>query len=327
MIINTRNTTFKIFIGSIIFIIFVYITSTSKFSSTYSSNEQVICHNTIVSNQVDEIEAIFNGLFNQSAEQLLVDKHTLMKTMRFMVEERDELDPELIAFVRSLIVRPPLIKGQLNLAQQDRTDFSQVGQSKYIDTLLGSKTNGFFIESGGYDGESHSNSLFFELERNWNGILIEPVPSFYQKILSKKRNVHVINACIAGKLPLVAKFRVYRGLSVRVAEMSEDHKSRMERENLNLEKRILDYVNVPCFSLNTILAALDVKRVDYFSLDVEGGEWSVISNLNLKDLDIKAFSIEFNGFQEPKNLIKNHLESKGYEYLKEDRQDIYFIKK
>ena len=35
--------------------------------------------------------------------------------------------------------------------------------------LSGGKRNGFFIESGAYDGEALSNSLFFEIERNFTG--------------------------------------------------------------------------------------------------------------------------------------------------------------
>ena len=38
-----------------------------------------------------------------------------------------------------------------------------------IKYLSGGKRNGFFIESGAYDGEYLSNSLFFEIERNFTG--------------------------------------------------------------------------------------------------------------------------------------------------------------
>ena len=34
---------------------------------------------------------------------------------------------------------------------------------------LGNQTNGFYIESGAYDGEALSNSLYFELQRNYKG--------------------------------------------------------------------------------------------------------------------------------------------------------------
>ena len=32
------------------------------------------------------------------------------------------------------------------------------------------KTNGFYIEAGALDGETHSNTLFFELHRNFSGM-------------------------------------------------------------------------------------------------------------------------------------------------------------
>ena len=35
--------------------------------------------------------------------------------------------------------------------------------------ILGHKKNGFYIECGGADGEEGTNTLFFELNRNWKG--------------------------------------------------------------------------------------------------------------------------------------------------------------
>ena len=61
----------------------------------------------------------------------------------------------------SFDVNPPILNGQ-------------TGVPKIIDTLLGGKQNGFYIESGALDGEYLSNSLFFELKRNFTGLLIEP---------------------------------------------------------------------------------------------------------------------------------------------------------
>ena len=40
----------------------------------------------------------------------------------------------------------------------------------------------------------------------------------------------------------------------------------------------VEYFHVPCFSLVTILKALGVKRVDYFSLDIEGWFFGGIFN-------------------------------------------------
>jgi hypothetical protein len=197
---------------------------------------------------------------------------------------------------------------------------SSIGQSKYFDGLLKSKRNGFFIEAGGYDGETHSNSLYFELERDWTGILIEPIPSNYKRILSKGRNIYVLNACIAEKKPIVSKFRVYDALSGRLSEMNDAHQDRIDKES-NTAKV---WAYIPCFSLNTILKAIDVDTIDYFSL--EGGEFSVVQTIDYKRLNIRSFSIEHNGFQEPKMKITNYLLSKGYNLTKSDGQDIYFLK-
>ena len=36
---------------------------------------------------------------------------------------------------------------------------------------IGQKTGGFFIECGAFDGEVRSQTMFFELKRNWTGKL------------------------------------------------------------------------------------------------------------------------------------------------------------
>ena len=251
------------------------------------------------------IDDLWAEILNVSEDQLLIKKETLIKTLQFMLQEVDEEDPKLIKFVRSLITEPPTNK-ELNLDNKMKTDFSQMGQSKYIDSILNYKRGGFFIEAGGFDGEEHSNTLFFELERNWTGVLIEPVPRNYQKLLSKNRKIYTINACIADNKPIVAKFRVLHVLSGRVSQMSNLHQQRIDSEAKigNAKKDSIAYI--PCFSLRTILKAINVDRVDYFSLDVEGGEWSILKNFDLKRTDIKSFSIEC-GENDKKVLIKNFL--------------------
>jgi hypothetical protein len=66
----------------------------------------------------------------------------------------------------------------------------QGGQSALIDRRLNGRRNGFFIEVGAHDGEINSNTLFFELERSWTGLLIEPDPTAYRALLEKNRQVN-----------------------------------------------------------------------------------------------------------------------------------------
>ena len=89
-------------------------------------------------------DEIFKDVFEASKEQLLLNGEYLLSTIKFMIEDRKEDDPKLVEYVRSKIV-PPSDK-PLNLNDKKRTDFSQIGQSKYIDGLLNQKRKGFFIE-------------------------------------------------------------------------------------------------------------------------------------------------------------------------------------
>ena len=57
----------------------------------------------------------------------------------------------------------------------------------------------FFLEAGAYDGEMISNTLFFEMKLGWSGLLIEPNPIAFEKLLHKQRKAWAINACISRK--------------------------------------------------------------------------------------------------------------------------------
>jgi len=131
----------------------------------------------------------------------------------------------------------------------------------------------------------------------------------------------VLNACIANEKTIVAKLRIAEVLSGRVKEMKEGMIERIVKET-GKEK----LVYVPCFSLNTIMRALNRKRVDYFSLDVEGGELDVIKGIKHDQISIDSFTIEHNGHIDSKNNIIKELEGNGFSKLKEDSQDVYFLR-
>jgi len=50
---------------------------------------------------------------------------------------------------------------------------------------------------------------------------------------------------------------------------------------------------VPCFPLETLLLAINVTHIDYFSLDVEGVELPILRTIPWKKLDIHIMSVEY----------------------------------
>jgi hypothetical protein len=105
-------------------------------------------------------------------------------------------------------------------------------------------------------------------------------------------------------------------MSGREKEMSSDQRIKIDSEAqaANTKPEIL---YVPCFSLRTIIKALDLKRVDYLSLDVEGGEF-----------DVRAISAEYSKAESVKRFaITHHLTNSNFKLSKTSDQDLFFIKK
>ena len=76
------------------------------------------------------------------------------------------------------------------------------------------------------------------------------------------------------------------------------------------------------------MLALNVTKVDYFSLDVEGAELDVLKTIPFDKIDITALSVEYIHVPGGKKAVKDFMESKGYSVHEEiniDRPDIGYF--
>ena len=56
--------------------------------------------------------------------------------------------------------------------------------------------DGFFIEAGAFDGETFSNTLFFELKKNWTGLLVEPNPDAFEILQMKVSKTNTVQKAL-----------------------------------------------------------------------------------------------------------------------------------
>jgi hypothetical protein len=79
----------------------------------------------------------------------------------------------------------------------------------------------------------------------------------------------------------------------------------------------------------TILKAINVATVDYFSLDLEGAEFHVLKGIDLKSTDLRLFTVESEDRDHPENIDKliSYMENQGYEMVQRVHIDIVFRKK
>lgn len=69
---------------------------------------------------------------------------------------------------------------------------------------------------------------------------------------------------------------------------------------------------VPCFPLDTLLAAMDRRHVDYLSLDVEGYELDILRSISWDKFIIDVISVEYVMLKEGKKALKDYMETIGY---------------
>ena len=90
-------------------------------------------------------------------------------------------------------------------------------------------------------------------------------------------------------------------------------------------------IKMKCIPLLSILKALGVTTVDYFSLDIEGAELQLLQALDFDQVDIKVISIEIirigHIFDGSYTKLDYMLRNRGYIKYAEMKHDVLFMKK
>lgn len=168
--------------------------------------------------------------------------------------------------------------------------FSQSGQDKVIKNhFFPNKKNGFFLEIGAYDGIEGSNCFHFEKFLNWNGIAFEPSKVQYEK-LKNNRNCKILNKAMSNSIVEVDFVEVIEGLT---------QMSGIKNENYTAEKIIKKNSQSKTEISKIITTTFDQEvssdqEIDYLSIDIEGGELSVLETIDFEKYIIKVVSVENN---------------------------------
>lgn len=238
-------------------------------------------------------------------------------------------DPNAATYARNV---RHLEKGRMlntNLEQSNGMYRSQHGQDKYLDEVIfKGKTSGVFVEIGACDGIYLSNTYFFERQRAWTGICIEPRRSQFDD-LRKNRSCICLNLCVASS-PGKEQFTEFKGmwmpgLSGLERNFYPEHRKTIEGlpDNHSAEK-----YEVKTDTLTNILRSKQIQNVDYCSIDVEGSEMEVLAGVDFNSIRINVFSIE-NNYNN--TGIKTFMQNHGYKLIHEigtpqDSLDQIYIK-
>jgi FkbM family methyltransferase len=169
---------------------------------------------------------------------------------------------------------------------------SQAGQDAVVDRLLRGRTGGVFVDIGGFDGVTGSNTLFFEQFRGWTGLLAEPVPANHARAAALRRcpclQVAVADAEGTGEMIVVE--RGFTQMSGLASSYDPGMLERVRADPRHAERR----VSVPLRRLSGLMEEAGMTGADFVSLDIEGGELAVLKDFPFDRFRVLVWAIENN---------------------------------
>lgn len=196
----------------------------------------------------------------------------------------------------------------------------QIGQDIIAYICLKNKKNGFYIDIGAYDGITLSNTYIFE-KLGWNGFCVEANPKTFEK-LQNNRKCDCYNYALCSKELGKSKFFTS---SIDVLDVLEVHNSDSHRDRIiKSSNNNTNVIEIETTTFEKIMNNYkDVQHIDFMSLDIEGGEFDVLSSIDFNKYSFSLITVEYN---DKYNEIKEFMLSKGYKILMKNRFDLIFIK-
>lgn len=183
------------------------------------------------------------------------------------------------------------------------------GEHGITDKILKMLPNGqTFVEMGANDG-LNSNTHYIE-QLGWRGLCIEAGPSNFDKLKKNRPGCTNIQAVVSEKESTTI-FREFPEGGLYGHSGLKDARSDKSWKNL-IKTHNAKYIDheVRTTTLDKIFEENRLSNIDFFSLDIEGAEMSVLHEYPFKTYPVKIWAIESNKLDRKK--LVQFMSDKGY---------------
>ena len=186
-----------------------------------------------------------------------------------------------------------------NYRRKYRTgNFCEFGINKILEEKLPHR-DGFYVELGAHDGAGASNSYYFELNKGWKGVLIEPAPNLCLSCVKRRgaNNVVFCNACVPFgydeefvRMKYCDSMTISDNLDLDIG----DHDKFLEDGDQYLNEGESTFIfGAKSATLNSLLKKAEAPAlIDFLSLDVEGAEFDVLRGVDFTKYNFRYMVIE-----------------------------------
>lgn len=213
-----------------------------------------------------------------------------------------------------------------------------------IEHFFWGKHNGIAMELGALDGSESTHSMTVGLEKTmgWRRILIDGNPQYNNGMLKKSPNAFGVNACICENSGIVHYDPVeYTGGVLEFMSDAFMMNYHSDVWNAGSPHGNLSSVNwgnpslnrikeVHCIPLASILRVARTKHINFFLLDVEGGELQVIKGINWHHVRFDVICVETEESNRPPNYEAHVIEAlapHGYNAVATMGRNTWFLHK
>jgi FkbM family methyltransferase len=193
--------------------------------------------------------------------------------------------------LKALGLREVAIRVRYALARARRRIFERYGSARYsrpalygmdreLDAII-DRDGGFFVEAGGHDGYTQSNTYYLERFRGWRGVLVEPMPEMAAEARRNRPGARVLQNALAPPEVDGQQIEMEFGDLFTTVRGSRGEDDNWVQGGLVLGWRDHRVEQVLARTLSSLLDEAGIADVDLLSLDVEGYEDQALRGLDL----------------------------------------------
>ena len=203
--------------------------------------------------------------------------------------------------------------------------YSQWGEDKFINEFFKDKENGFYFDIGAFHPVKYSNTCLLH-KRGWRGVNIDANKTSIDLFNIARPDDFNICAALADKKENLDFYIDHKLAPVNTLDKSMKKKmSSVFFKNMNVKKIETKTIN------DLDQKSLLLNETDFLNIDIEGLDYKVLKQIDLKNSKITLASIETHypdgGKTSESEAIFNYLDDNKYEIYKRIGPTTLFKKK